>query len=240
MSFSQDFAARFGVLVTEWNNVTIPAGGRVILMRFVSQQTGRSNATATAQRLEQLPPEALIGLSASERSDIINWSVPSDGVGSVAALPPLDGTVQGTVLAGDGATTVPRATVNFVSQLPFYGRTYSTSSLGDGAYSLGASLTADNNTQLIPRGGFLVNAIEPNTGENSGDNAGVFGNSVEAVQNIVFGSTGLLSGTVRRTTGEVVSAAGIEVTGANLLRTLSLNTATDAVSYTHLTLPTKA
>ena len=227
LEFNVDFANRFGVLETEWNAVAVPAGGRVILMRFVSQQTGRLNASEGARRLSSLPPEALVGMSASERADILNWSVPANGVGSVTALPSFDGVVEGTVFAGDASTLIPRAQVSFVSNLPFYGRTFSTSADGDGRYSFNANLQAGAATRLIPRGAFVVSAVDPITNENSGDIAGTFGVESSTLQDVVFGTTGLITGVVRREAGEVVGGALVTVEGGGLIGSASVRTNTD-------------
>ncbi len=66
-----------GRLTYQWSGVTVPAGGKVILMHFVVQQSSTAVGTASAQRLVQLPPEALFGVDQSERPLVANFTVPS-------------------------------------------------------------------------------------------------------------------------------------------------------------------
>ena len=82
-------------------------------MHFVSQQVNSGNAKATAERIVQLLPEALAGLSLEELSQIQNFDVPSDGISSIEALPVLDGSVTGTIFEFDGTTPVPGSEVGF-------------------------------------------------------------------------------------------------------------------------------
>jgi hypothetical protein len=60
----------------EWTNVTIPAGGRAILMHFAVQQLDSASAIATAERLALAPSEAIADLSAEDRAAIVNFAVP--------------------------------------------------------------------------------------------------------------------------------------------------------------------
>jgi hypothetical protein len=60
----------------EWRNLTVPAGGRVILMHFAVQQVDASSAIAAAERLAQAPSEAIADLSAEDRAAIVNFAVP--------------------------------------------------------------------------------------------------------------------------------------------------------------------
>src|SRR5207302_3770925 len=104
-----------GQLAVTWSNITIPAGATVAYMHFGAQQVSRVSAAASADRLDQLSPEALAGLSPDEITEIRNFAVPSTGVSALASLPALNGSVTGRVLAGDGTTTIPNATVRFHS-----------------------------------------------------------------------------------------------------------------------------
>src|SRR5204863_7625590 len=66
-------------LIYRWNSITVPPGQTVILMHFVVQNPNQTGATAAVQRLVQLPPEAIAGLSADERVQILTFNVPADG-----------------------------------------------------------------------------------------------------------------------------------------------------------------
>ena len=77
-----------------------------MLMHFAVQQPTVGAAQASVERLLQLPPEALHGLTAEERAAIVNFNVPLDGVSALAPF----ATLGGRVLAGDGAP-IPGAIV---------------------------------------------------------------------------------------------------------------------------------
>ncbi|HXG46621.1 MAG TPA: hypothetical protein VNO52_03280, partial [Methylomirabilota bacterium] len=64
-------------LVVEWT-VTVPAGGRAILMHFAVQRepTDAAGAETQARALVDLSePEALTGMSLEERADVVNFNV---------------------------------------------------------------------------------------------------------------------------------------------------------------------
>ncbi|ADW70866.1 hypothetical protein AciX9_4083 (plasmid) [Granulicella tundricola MP5ACTX9] len=73
-------------LSATWQKVRIPAGKTVELMHFVSQEVLRSAGIAAAQRLIQLPPEALAGLTTTDATAIQNFSVPQNLTSALAAL----------------------------------------------------------------------------------------------------------------------------------------------------------
>ena len=110
-------------LTYEWTNVTVPPGVTVAYMHFLVQQPNRAGAAAAADRLVQLPPEALAGLDPDEIAPIQNFAVPADGVSTMGELPPLSGSISGRLLASDGSTAIANATVTFKSGFPFFGRT---------------------------------------------------------------------------------------------------------------------
>jgi len=102
------------LLSYRWNNLTIQPGQTVILMHFAVQHSTQPAATASAERLVQLPPEALVGLSSDEIANIQNFAVPADGTSPLDVLnPPQLGSVNGTVLAGDGTTAIANANVTY-------------------------------------------------------------------------------------------------------------------------------
>ena len=215
LGFTTDFNANFGRLDMAWSGVTIPPGQTVILMHFVAQETGRIAAQAAAERLVQLPPEALVGLSAEERQAIVNFAVPGNGSSSVPALPGLDGTLDGVVLEGDGKTLVGNAVVQFQSTHPLFGRTYTArSNRGDGRYRFPASFR-NGNSKVIPRSGFNVQSTHPSSGVESAPFSGDFAGSSNATQDIVFLNSGFIEGTVTRADGTVVSEGTVTATGAS-------------------------
>jgi hypothetical protein len=111
-------------LATGWSTVTVPANGRVALMHFEVRQVNRGAARASAERLSQLPPEALQFLTEAERNAIVNFTIPADGVSLLEPLPSLLGTVSGRVLEGDQSTPVSGANINVRSLHPLFGRTW--------------------------------------------------------------------------------------------------------------------
>ena len=118
-------------LTYEWQSVTVPANGTFAYLYFVSQQTSRGAAQASAERLALLGQEALDGLGLDELAAIRNFVVPADGR-SVDRRRCLAWTVRSRVgpLEGD-ATTPIGATITFRSTHPLFGRSYSLFS-GDG------------------------------------------------------------------------------------------------------------
>src|SRR5262249_26583953 len=75
-----------------WNRVGIQRGQTGTFRHVAVQQVGRPGAQASAERLEQLPPEALAGLSADEVATVQNFALPQDGVSPLAPLPSLAAT----------------------------------------------------------------------------------------------------------------------------------------------------
>ena len=60
-----------------WRGVTIPAGGRAILMHFAMQAADRATAIAKADDVLNLTdPTAFSDLTAEERSQVVNFLVP--------------------------------------------------------------------------------------------------------------------------------------------------------------------
>ena len=153
-----------GQLIVTWSNITIPAGGTVAYMHFGAQQVSRVSAAASADRLDQLSPESLVGLSPDEITEIRNFAVPSTGVSSLAPLPALNGTVTGRVLAGDGITTVPNATVRFHSNNLFYGRTLQVTSAADGTYNFATTFNNSGNSLVDSCGRLYRTGFHPFTG----------------------------------------------------------------------------
>jgi hypothetical protein len=203
-----------GQLAVTWSNITIPAGGTVAYMHFGAQQVSRASAAASADRLDQLSPEALVGLSPDEITEIRNFAVPSTGVSALAPLPALNGTVSGRVLAGDGTTTVPNATVRFHSNNLFYGRTLQVTSAADGTYNVSSTFNNSGSSLVVPIDAFSVQAFHPFTGIASPIATGTFApNQSSAAQDVTFTNTGVVRGVVRRHTGAPVNNGSVELFG---------------------------
>jgi hypothetical protein len=226
--YNIDFTNNFGQLTETWNSVTIPAGDTVAFMHFTSQQTVRLSAQASAQRLDQLPPEALAGLSSDELSEIRNFVIPTNGVSTLSPLPTISGAITGQVLADDNTTPIPQASVTFKSSNPFYGRTYFTNSDNGGNFAFKASLSNSGNTLAVPADAFTLQAVDQQTGLQSPTTLGNFlAGFTQAQQNIVFSNSGLVSGTVRRANQDVVSFGSVQISGGGLNQTAFVNIATD-------------
>ncbi|MGZ4843338.1 MAG: beta strand repeat-containing protein [Candidatus Angelobacter sp.] len=205
-----------GQLAVTWSNITIPAGGTVAYMHFGAQQVSRASAAASADRLGQLSPESLVGLSPDEIAEIRNFAVPSSGVSTLAPLPALNGNVVGRVLAGDGITTVPNATVRFHSNNLFYARTLQVTSAADGTYILASSFNNSGSSIPVPLDAFTVQAFHPFTGIASPAANGTFASGqTSAAQDVIFTNTGVVQGFVRRHTGAAVNNGSVELFGSS-------------------------
>ncbi len=206
-------------LRTEWGGVQVPAGETVILMHFGIQQLGPQGVTAATERLAQLPPEALSGLSPEELARVANFDVPLDGVSVLEPLGLLDGIVEGLVLEGDGTTTVAFAEVRYRSDNPLWGRTRERKSDGSGFYQVSATAVSDGDRLVVPREPYTVDATHPVTRGNSPAYTGDFvdGNNL-STQAITFVDTSMVEGEVRfASSGNVVSFGTIQLRAVELL-----------------------
>ncbi len=199
-----------------WSGVTIPAGGTIALMHFVVQETSQPAAQAAAERLEQLPPEALAGLTADELAEIQNFAAPADGVSSIGAMPSLNGSVSGRVLASDASTPVAAAPLRFQSSNLLFSRSYQTTSASDGSFSFTSSFTDDGTSRPIAIGDFTLRADHPVVGAlvSAVPASGHFADGASAAQqDVVFANTGMSSGVVRLNgtaiAGAVVTASAV-------------------------------
>ncbi|WP_170113064.1 carboxypeptidase-like regulatory domain-containing protein [Ahniella affigens] len=105
-----------------WNTLTVPAGGRVVLMHFIVQQINRAGLDAALERLQQLPPEALNDLGTEDRLGIANFVMPPPGTETVPPLPSLTASVNGRVYEGDARTPVRNVRVTVQSTHPLFNR----------------------------------------------------------------------------------------------------------------------
>lgn len=215
-TFDVDFNNRFGRLSETWSDVTVPAGGTVALMHFMVQQTGRAAGQAAAERLVQMPAEALAGMSADEVAAVRNFNVPADLSSTLPALPSLTGIVTGRVFAADGLTTMPGSRVTLRSSNVLFGRTYVGGTDGAGVFSFAGRLS-NGGSIAIPVTAFDVQATEPTSGILSPVMTGTFSDDGQnGSQDIVFSNTAIVQGTVRRSGGAVVSGGQVRLSGGNL------------------------
>ncbi|MCP5153964.1 MAG: carboxypeptidase regulatory-like domain-containing protein [Ectothiorhodospiraceae bacterium] len=224
--FDVDGAAQFARLRSEWRDLVVPAGQRVAVMHFVTQQTGRDAAGASAERLVALPPEALAGLSTEERALVANFAVPPSGPGTVPALPALDATVSGRALEADGATVVPAARVTVRSTLPFFARSYPVTTDAAGAFSLTGRPGAGGT--VVPVADFTLRGTHPQSGVGSPTTQHGFApGTVTAAADVVFTGTGIVRGVVRRSDTVVASAGTVSVSGDALIDAIVVPIAVD-------------
>ena len=226
--FASDFSNRFSQFFQQWDNITIPAGGTAAIMHFVVQQTSRAAAGASGDRLLTLPPEALVGLSTAELAQIRNFSPPSNGVSSVQPLPDLNGQISGRVLAADGTTPIPSAQVNYQSQHPLFGRTFTVPSDGTGNYQVVSVFNDLGSSLPVPLTSFTLQATNPVSGlQTPLLVAGFQGGSQNVTQNLIFSNAGEISGLVHRSSGLVLSVGQVQLNGPALLNPLTVNIGQD-------------
>ncbi len=236
-TFDVDFNAQYGRLRTVWTGVTVPPGQTVALLHFGVQETGFLAARAAAERLVQLPPEALTGLTAGDLGTIANFAVPPGGTSTVAPLPPLDGTAMGTAFEGDGSTPVPGARVHLRSNHPLFQRMLDRDANGSGVYQVRTVFSNAGDSVVVPRGAFMVSADHPVSRVMSPAYTGDFAaGSATTTRDVVFTSTGAVTGTVRRSNGEVVTSGTVRLAGTNNLVSLSQAPAADG-SFRFVGLP---
>ncbi len=199
-----------------WQSVTVPAGGTVALMHFVSLQANFGGAEASAQRLEQLPPEALAALSADEISAVVNFAVPPNGVSAVAALPSIGGSVVGQVFEGDGVTPVPGARVVFESTVPVLPRRWFYGTNGSGQFAFTGAAG-----RPVPIADFRLSAEYSVSSNNFSPQAqGAFATGATSTSlNVVFSQSGIMKGVVRRQDGTTVSGARVTLRFVNTVTT---------------------
>ncbi|MBS1818371.1 MAG: carboxypeptidase regulatory-like domain-containing protein [Acidobacteria bacterium] len=195
------------VLRYGWNSVTVPANGTIALMHFVSEQASVDAATASAERLAQLPPEALDGLSAAEIAAIANFAVPANGVSAVAPMPGVNGAVSGRVVEGDGLTPVAGAEVTFRSANRILARIRKATSNASGQFSFSGGTGAP-----VPLDGFTLSAKYPNTQYTFSPTitAALSNAQASLTRDVPFSTSGILKGIVRRQNGQPVAGARVE------------------------------
>ena len=200
-----------------WTNVTVPPGGTVSYLHFVSQEPNRPSAGAAAERLGQLPPEAIAGLTPDETALIRNFVVPADGTSALDPLPPAAGTVTGRLLASDGVIVVPSGTVTFKSNIPVFGRTYTAFSNATGAFTFATNLNGLSNQIAIPIAPFTLTGRHPVTQVTTTLPEAFAEGETTATRDVRFTGTGNVTGLL--TTGAGLPAPKINV---QILRNFAL------------------
>jgi hypothetical protein len=227
----------------ERRNITVPANGTVAYLSFVAQQSSRASAQASAERLVQLPPEALDGLNLDEIAEIVNFAVPSDGSSAIPVLPALTGAVEGRVLASDGSTTIAGSSVHLRSANPLFGRNYQFSTGSDGRFAFAGFLNDTGSSRAIPVEPFTLQADHPTLPSlvQSPPVGGSFAaGSTTTAQDVVFSNTGFVSGTARFNGAPVAGAAMVASgTSGGTGFTLTTSSAADG-SYLFALVPTGA
>ncbi len=248
--FQLDLANGMGLQQTEWTGLTVQPGETIVLLHVLLQQTGNQAATDSAERLVELPPELLAGMSIDEAGQIVNFDIA--GSSPLAALPALDGRIEGsvndvvTLPDGDPVTVDPvvrtgigNSAVTYQSTSPFFQRIFSAGrSRSDGAYNLNSRFNNSGSTIAVPRAGFVVSAVHPLTGLVSPQSIGGFPDPADETvpegtdfgvgdKEIDFNNAAIIQGVVRRTDGTVVSGGTVEFTGGALPNALNVSIGVD-------------
>ncbi|SHG67376.1 carboxypeptidase regulatory-like domain-containing protein [Massilia sp. CF038] len=202
-----------GKFSVQWDNITLQPGQSRALVHFAFHQLDRFRAREAALRLAQLPPEALAGLRADERTAIANFQVPADGVSTLAALPDVtSASVSGRVLSGDGTTPVPGAVVHFKSKQVLFGRDWQVTSGAGGKFALQAKIDGSAMPLPLPRYGFDLSAAHPMTAAPSSASVVEFPQGpASVVQDLIFNGTANLRGTITRANGALAPGASVRL-----------------------------
>jgi 6-phosphogluconolactonase (cycloisomerase 2 family) len=235
-SWTIDTPNRQGNLIEQFDNITIPAGGQVSLLHFLSAQINRTGALATAQRLVQLAPEALAGIHPSDLASVQNFVPPTNGTSAIAPLEALTGQITGQVLSGDITSPIPSAQVAFQSADPLFARTFTTNVDASGNYTLASQFDDFGSSLPVPVTNFTAYATAL-LGFQSPVASGSFstGHTI-AQQNIVFSNAGSLSGTIRDPDNFPIGAF-VEVLGDALQRPIFTDSFSGGGTYKVALLP---
>lgn len=198
-------------LAYEWSNVTVQPGQSVAFMHFTAQQLGRIPARYAAERLAQLPSEALRGLTVEEIAIIRNFNVPSDGLSQVAELAAVTGTtVSGQVLSGDGRTSIGGASVELRGLHPIFARRFTTTADANGRYAFASNNLGGSGAVAIAQDRVSLVATHPRTSETSAaSNVPFVSGNVALAQDLIFVGTGNLRGVVKRHTATLVNSGRV-------------------------------
>lgn len=172
----------------KYTPVTIAPGTTASFLFFTAQEVGDATAATAAQRLVQLPAEALAGLSAADLANVVNFAIPATPLPAIH--PPVGGALSGHAYAGDGTTPIPNATVYAQSTDLQYGSGTTVNADALGAYAIPALLSS----------AYAAEAVDPFTTVTSPTFTGSFAaNTTTATLDIPFTNTGILRGLVKGT-----------------------------------------
>ena len=185
-----------------WNGLTVPAGGRAIIMHFAAAPLEAAASRAVAERLAQAPPEALAGLSPADIAAIRNFAIPADGSSSVTPF----ATVSGRVLA-NGVAAVPNAIVSVGgNSSPIFNPTVAVKADANGFYS----------ATTLDEGPFTVQAKDPTSGAlTSVVSLSMAQGQTTVTQDLSFDTLGVLRGSVRFGSGAAASSGTVTITGGS-------------------------
>jgi hypothetical protein len=176
--------------------VTLQPGEKMAVLHFVTHHDSDESGVAVAERLVQLPPEALEGLTAEERAIIRNFDVPADGTSTLAPFP----LFTGRALDADLVTPVAGVPVTVTTPNPFLqeGRTVTTDAAGVFAVRYPAGPT------------YTLNATDPVSGLRISVTRPVPDGATEIQGDIILSTAGSLVGTVR-TAGTAVTTGTVRL-----------------------------
>src|SRR5262249_12475500 len=118
---------------------------------------------------------------------------------------------------GDGSTRVPSGILYFKSDSPLFGRTYYQFTDENGQFNFAAALTGSSSQILVPVGPFTLFAAHPLTGLQSPVVAGDFASSQQvAATDVTFTNAGIVTGHVRRTSGQIATGGDVQLVGSNV------------------------
>ena len=189
-------------------------------MHFVVPHASQEAARACAERLVQIPPEALSGLSLAEIAMVKNFSLPADGGSTLSPLPSLTEGVEisGKVLASDGITppNYYNTHIHLKSSNIYFSRTYRS---GYPDTEGNFSFISNTTTTRIPLEDFTLWAgyTAPQNGYGyttlySPAFSGSFPQgSTSATLDVLFSNTGIVHGTVLKSTGDPVENADVRI-----------------------------
>jgi hypothetical protein len=149
-------------ITSTWPAITVPANQSVVLLHFAVKQLNRAGAKAAAERLAQLPPEALIGIAPSDIALIKNFTIPANLQSSLPELPLLNGAAQGRLLQGDGVTPIANQSVTAQSQHPLFSRVWNSQAVpplqtnASGEFAIVGAVNGNNQNIALPIGAPIV------------------------------------------------------------------------------------
>jgi protocatechuate 3,4-dioxygenase beta subunit len=204
------FTHLYSNLTTRWNNIEIPAGNSISILHFAAQTHHRMGARFAAERLSELPPEALFGLSAEEMAQIRNFKVPDNGISKLATLPKLNAIIVGRVYEVDHITPISNATVVYKSSHPLFAQTLTVKTDSQGMFRLTGN-TQNETSRPIPIAPFTLHAVHTTGAISPELNSDFQAHQEAALLDIVFSNTALVKGLVKRHSHTIVTQGTIRL-----------------------------